>query len=112
MRVARLVIGPLLTLLLSAGAWAASCPLHLVTVEPDGRASEGLKETLRKAFRAGLPLRVGWSLNFDADPEPEVTHWSDGGFLTEFEGACAANGASTRALLAPTRPKRSVSAGQ
>jgi hypothetical protein len=81
----RLVIGAL-SMLLSVGTWAANCPLHLVTIEADGRASEGSKEALRKAFRAGLPLRVGWSLNFDDDPEPEVTHWSDGGFLTEFEG--------------------------
>jgi hypothetical protein len=82
----RLAIGALSMLLLSVGTWAANCPLQLVTIEADGRASEGSKEALRKAFRAGLPLRVGWSLNFDDDPEPEVTHWSDGGFLTEFEG--------------------------
>jgi hypothetical protein len=86
MVIARLAIGALSMLLLSGGTWAANCPLHLVTIEPDGRASEGSKEALRKAFRAGLPLRVGWSLNFDDDPEPEVSHWSDGGFLTEFEG--------------------------
>jgi hypothetical protein len=86
MVIARLAIGALSILLFSAGTWAANCPLHLVTIEADGRASEGSKEVLRKALRAGLPLRVGWSLNFDDDPEPEVTHWSDSGFLTEFEG--------------------------
>jgi hypothetical protein len=72
--------------LLNGAALASSCPVHLVTVEPDGKASAGSKEALRDAYRAGLPLRVGWSLSFDDDAEPEVTHWSDGGFLTEFEG--------------------------
>ena len=72
--------------LLSGTALASSCPVHLVTIEPDGQESEGSKEALRNAFNAGLPLRVGWSLSFDDDAEPEVTHWSDGGFLTEFEG--------------------------
>src|SRR5262245_44172594 len=73
-------------LILSTAILASTCPVPLVTIEPDGRASEGSKNALREAFRAGLPLRVGWSLNFDDDPEAEVTHWSDGGFLTEFEG--------------------------
>jgi hypothetical protein len=86
MTIARLVIGAVLTTLLSGSALASSCALHLVTIGPDGQASEGSKETLRTAFRAGLPLRVGWSLSFDDDAHPEVTHWSDGGFLTEFEG--------------------------
>lgn len=108
MRVARWTIGALSTLLLSAGAWAANCPLHLVTVEPDGRASEGSKEALRKAFRAGLPLRVGWSLNFDADPAPEVTHWSDDGFLTEFEGEIFAQLADIQAQ-GPRLGKASIS---
>lgn len=66
--------------LLSASVLASSCPLHLVTIEPDGRPSEGSKEALRNSFRAGLPLRVGWSLSFDEDADPEVRHWSDGGF--------------------------------
>jgi len=95
--IARIVVGAISMLLLSAGVAAANCPLHLVTIEPDGRASEGTKEELRKAFRAGLPLRVGWSLNFDADAEPEVTHWSDGGFLTEFEGEIFAQFADIQA---------------
>lgn len=108
MIIARLAIGALSILLLSASTWAASCPLHLVTIEPDGRASEGSKEALRKAFRAGLPLRVGWSLNFDADPEPEVTHWSDSGFLTEFEGEIFAQLADIQAQ-GPRLGKASIS---
>ena len=105
---ARLVIGALSMLLLSVSAWASNCPLHLVTIEPDGRASEGSKEAVRKAFRAGLPLRVGWSLNFDADAEPEVTHWSDGGFLTEFEGEIFAQLADIQAQ-GPRLGKASIS---
>jgi hypothetical protein len=86
MTIVRLAIGLFATGILSGAAFASSCPVHLVTVEADGKASEGSKEALRSAYRAGLPLRVGWSLSFDDDAEPEVTHWSDGGFLTEYEG--------------------------
>jgi len=86
MTIARLAIGVSAMALLSGVAFGSSCPLHLVTIEPDGQAAEGSKETLRTAVRAGLPLRVGWSLSFDEDAEPEVRHWSDGGLLTEFEG--------------------------
>lgn len=82
----RLAIGLAWMLWMGCEAWAATCPLHLVTIEQDGVASEGSKDKLRDAVRAGLPVRVGWSLNFDEDPEPEVRHWSDSGFLTEFEG--------------------------
>ena len=86
MTIVRLAIGVLVMALLSGTALASSCPVHLVTIEPDSEASEGSKDALRKAFNAGLPLRVGWSLSLDDDAEPEVTHWSDGGFLTQFEG--------------------------
>jgi hypothetical protein len=106
--IARIVVGTLSMLLLSAGASAANCPLHLVTIEPDGRASQGTKEALLKAFHAGLPLRVGWSLNFDQDVEPEVTHWSDGGFLTEFEGELFAQLADIQAQ-GPRLGKASIS---
>jgi hypothetical protein len=108
MVIARLAIGALSMLLLSAAAAASSCPLHLVTVEPDGRTSAGSKDTLREAFRAGLPLRVGWSLSFDEDAEPEVTHWSDGGFLTEFEGEIFAQLADIQAQ-GPRLGKASIS---
>jgi hypothetical protein len=102
-------------LLLSSVALASTCPVHLVTIEPDGRASEGSKDALRAAFHGGLPLRVGWSLNFDDDPEPEVTHWSDSGFLTEFEGEIFAQLADiqaqgprvgTRSIQMPVKRKR------
>lgn len=110
----RLAIAAAALILLPA-ALASTCPVHLVTIEPDGQASEGSRDALRDAFRAGLPLRVGWSLSFDDDPEPEVTHWSDGGFLTEFEGEIFAQLADiqaqgprtgTRSILMPAKRKR------
>jgi hypothetical protein len=115
MVIVRLAIGIAWTLWVGWGAWASTCPLHLVTVEPDGRASEGSKDALREAFRAGLPLRVGWSLSFDDDAEPEVRHWSDSGFLTEFEGEIFAQFADIQAqgprlgkasILMPAKRKR------
>ena len=48
-----------------------------------GKTGRRVVERLRAR---GLPVRVGWSLSFDDNPEPEVRHWSDSGFLTEFEG--------------------------
>ncbi len=93
----RLAIGIVWMLWASYSAWASTCPLHLVTIEQDGRASAGSKDKLREAVRAGLPVRVGWSLSFDDDPEPEVRHWSDSGFLTEFEGEIFAQFADIQA---------------
>ena len=46
----------------------------------------GTKAAVVSAFRAGLPLRVSWSLDGDGDGSPHVSHWADSGFLTEFEG--------------------------
>lgn len=104
----RWAIGIAWMLWVTCGAWASTCPLHLVTIEPDGSASEGSKDALREAFRAGLPLRVGWSLSFDDDAEPEVRHWSDSGFLTEFEGEIFAQFADIQAQ-GPRLGKASIS---
>jgi hypothetical protein len=93
----RLAIGIVWMLWASYGAWVSTCPLHLVTIEQDGSVSAGSKDKLREAVRAGLPVRVGWSLSFDDDPEPEVRHWSDSGFLTEFEGEIFAQFADIQA---------------
>jgi len=65
---------------------AETCTSPLVTVEADGTVSSGAKDALRAAFRAGLPLRVGWSLDTDSDGRPEISHWADAAFLSEFEG--------------------------
>jgi hypothetical protein len=63
-----------------------ACPAPLATVEPDGRVSSGTKQALRDAVRAGLPLRVGWSLDPNGDGTPEITHWADAGFVSDFAG--------------------------
>jgi hypothetical protein len=59
---------------------------HLLTVAPDGSPTRGSKEALRRAVHAGLPIRIGWGIDANADGIPDVSHWSDGGFLTDFEG--------------------------
>lgn len=61
-------------------------PNHLITIEPDGSISAGSKQALRAAYRAGLPIRVGWAFDFNQDGKPELSHWADAIFLTEFEG--------------------------
>jgi hypothetical protein len=65
---------------------ADACTAPLATIEADGSVWGGSKDALRAAFAAGLPLRVGWSLDVDGDGRPEISHWADAGFLTEFEG--------------------------
>jgi hypothetical protein len=62
------------------------CPGHLATIEADGTVSHGSKEALLKIVRSGIPIRVGWSLDFNKDGKPELAHWADAMFLSEFEG--------------------------
>jgi hypothetical protein len=86
--VSRCVVFLSLTCWLGSAAVAAgqSCPTTLLVVEQDGRVSAGAKEKLRSAVQAGLPLRIGWSIDFDRDGKPDVAHWADAMFITEFEG--------------------------
>jgi hypothetical protein len=76
--------------LLLASALAAPpeslCSNPLLRLDQEGRALHGTKDAVVSAFRAGLPLRVSWSLDGDGDGSPDVSHWADAGFLTEFEG--------------------------
>jgi hypothetical protein len=67
-----------------ASGQIASTPL--LVVEQDGRVSAGSKERLRSAIQMGLPLRIGWSIDFDHDGKPDLSHWADAVFITEFEG--------------------------
>ena len=67
----------------------------------------GSKDAVKEAFRAGLPLRVGWSLAFDNDGKVDRAHWSDAGFLTEFEGEIFAQIADIQ-RQAPRRGTASV----
>ena len=59
---------------------------HLVTINADGAIEAGSRDRLRSAIGDGRPIRVGWSLDADADGRPEITHWADAGFLSAFEG--------------------------
>lgn len=69
-----------------AGAQDRPCGRrHLVTVETDGSSSRGSKERLRRAVRDGLSIRVGWSVDANADGTPDVAHWVAVPFVTEFE---------------------------
>jgi hypothetical protein len=67
-------------------ASAQGCSPPLLVVEQDGRVSAGSKERLRSVVRMGLPLRIGWSIDFDRDGKPDLSHWADAAFITEFEG--------------------------
>jgi hypothetical protein len=62
------------------------CSAPLLVVEQDGRVSAGSKMRLQSAVRMGLPLRIGWSVDFDHDGKPDLSHWADAVFITEFEG--------------------------
>jgi len=63
-----------------------TCSAPLIVIEQDGRVSAGSKQTLRSASAAGLPLRIGWSIDFDGDGKPDLSHWAEATFITEFEG--------------------------
>lgn len=62
------------------------CSPPLLVVEQDGHVSAGSKGSLRSAAQMGLPMRVGWSIDFDRDGKPDLSHWADAVFITEFEG--------------------------
>lgn len=63
-----------------------SCSPPLLVVEQDGHVSAGSKGRLRSVVQMGLPLRIGWSIDFDRDGKPDLSHWADAMFITEFEG--------------------------
>lgn len=77
----------LICLALPAHAQDLACAIgHLVTVEPDGSVSRGSKDRLRRVVANGAPLRIGWSIDGNADGVADVAHWADAGFVTDFEG--------------------------
>jgi hypothetical protein len=102
-------IGTLMVLLLLAPATARGqgCPSPLIVVDPDGHVSAGSKERLRAAAAAGLPLRVGWSIDGDHDGKPDLSHWADATFVTEFEGEVFAQVPEIRGQT-PRRGERHV----
>jgi hypothetical protein len=83
-------------ILLPGPANGQTCSIPLIVVEQDGRVSLGSKATLRGAAEAGLPLRVGWSIDVDRDGKPDLSHWADAAFITEFEGEVFAQIAEIR----------------
>ena len=82
--IAFLIVTCILASATVASGQSGSAPL--LVVEQDGRVSAGSKERLRSAVQKGLPLRVGWSIDFDRDGKPDLSHWADAVFITEFEG--------------------------
>lgn len=66
-------------------ASAATCPGLLVTVESDGRVSQGSKDGLKAAVSAGDPIRIGLGLDLDIDGGVDLTHWADALFVTLWE---------------------------
>jgi hypothetical protein len=87
------------------------CPGHLVTIEPAGNVLDGSKDALIKAVRAGLPIRIGWSIDFDNDGKAELAHWADAMFLTEFEGEIYAQ-INEINRQAPLRGKKRIDLGE
>ena len=59
---------------------------HLVTINAAGAIEAGSKDRLRRAVGDGRSIRVGWSIDTDADGRPEIAHWANAAFLSEFEG--------------------------
>jgi hypothetical protein len=80
------MLPPLALLAILAAPAQPACSIPLLRVDPGGYTSSGSKDAVLSAFRAGIPLRVGWSIDVDSDGTPEVSHWADAAFLTEFEG--------------------------
>ena len=81
---------------------------HLVTVEADGGVSRGSKAQLRQAMADGTPVRVGWGLDTDGDNVPELSHWADAGFITDFDGEVFAQLADIQRQQPMRNPARVV----
>jgi hypothetical protein len=86
------------------------CAGHLVTVEPGGAVSAGSKKALLSVIRSGLPIRIGWSLDVNNDGKPELVHWADAIFVTEFEGEVFAQIAAIQ-RQSPLRGKARIDLG-
>lgn len=82
---------PLLALLLlgtvsTTAAQEKTCAGHLATIGADGTVTSGARAAVLDAARRGAALRVQWSLDPNNDGVPEVSHWADAGFLSEWQG--------------------------
>jgi hypothetical protein len=67
-------------------AQANTCAGHLATIGADGGLILGSKSALLEAVRRGEALRVSWWLDPNNDGVPELVHWADAGFLSEWQG--------------------------
>lgn len=61
------------------------CAGRLATIAADGAVVEGTKAAVLDAVRRGAALRIGWSLDPNNDGKPEIVHWADAGFLSEWQ---------------------------
>lgn len=77
-----------------------ACPGLLYQTGFDGGVLAGDKASLAAAVERGEAIRVGWSLDFDADGTTDLAHWAESGFLTVFEGEVFAQ----LEAIAPQRP--------
>lgn len=64
-----------------------TCPIPLLQTDWDRQTIAGTPALLANHVQQGLPVRVGWSLDFDADGQAELSHWADASFLTVIDGA-------------------------
>lgn len=51
-----------------------------------GEVVSGSVENLIAQVETGKDIKISWSLDFNADQQPEVTHWVDGSFITVIGG--------------------------
>ena len=69
-----------------ANATDASCPSLLLETDFDGAIVRGSKVAVVAASERGEALRVGWKIDFDGDRKADLSHWSDGKFISVWEG--------------------------
>lgn len=86
MRVSLLLSAFLFVASSAASAQESVCAGHLATIAADGAVLQGTKAAVLDALRRGSAMRVGWSLDSNNDGTPELVHWADAGFLSEWQG--------------------------
>ncbi|WP_445356064.1 hypothetical protein ACJJI5_09025 [Microbulbifer sp. EKSA008] len=67
----------------------ASCNDPILEVDFDGVVVAGSKKELSRVALSGVPMRVGWDLDFNGDKKSDLTHWSDAQFTTVMSGEVA-----------------------
>jgi hypothetical protein len=109
MRALRFFLLTIGLLFVPTAAFAQVCGAgHLVTVEADGTVARGSKAQLRRVIADGTPVRVGWGLDTNGDNVPELSHWADAGFITDFDGEVFAQLADIQRQQPMRNPARVV----